>query len=44
MHFYRFPSTFRKGSSIIKLCEGTQKTAYTLSFGAKGLLGAENGR
>ena len=38
MQFYRFPLTFRKGSSIVPLCEGAQETAYTLSFGANGLL------
>ena len=38
MHFYRFPLTFRKGSSVLPLCVGAQETAYTLSFGANGLL------
>ena len=40
IHFYRFPLTFSKGSSILPLCEGAQETAYTISFGGNRLLGA----
>ena len=43
MHFYKFLLTFRKGYSILPLCEEFQETAHVLSLGANGLLGSENG-
>ena len=44
MHVYRFLLGFSKGSSVPPICQGAQKTQYTLFFEENGLLGAENER